>query len=36
MWLVQIPVKIITELSVRHSDHQETEGDLEGALAEGD
>jgi len=28
---VQIPGKIITELSVRRSDHQETGGDLEGA-----
>jgi len=36
---VQIPGKIITELSARHSDHQETGGDLEAAayhLAEGD
>jgi len=40
---VQIAGKIITELSARHSDHQETGGDLEGArvppqvhLAEGD
>jgi len=31
-WLVQIPGKIITELSVRRFDHQET-GDLEGARA---
>ena len=31
MWHVQIPGNIITELSVRHSDHQETGGDLEGA-----
>jgi len=30
-WHVQIPDKIITELSVRRSDHQETGGDLEGA-----
>jgi len=30
-WHVQIPGKIITELSVRCSDHQETGGDLEGA-----
>jgi len=31
MWLIQIPGKIITELSVRRSNHQETGGDLEGA-----
>jgi len=30
-WHVHIPGKIITELSVRRSDHQETAGDLEGA-----
>jgi len=30
-WHVQIPGKIITELSVRRFDHQETGGDLEGA-----
>jgi len=30
-WRVQIPGKIMTELSVRRSDHQETGGDLEGA-----
>jgi len=30
-WLVQIPSKIITELSVCSSNHQETGGDLEGA-----
>jgi len=38
-WHVQIPSKIITELSVRRFNHQETGGDLEGAayhLAEGD
>jgi len=30
-WHVQIPGKIITELSVRRSDHQWAGGDLEGA-----
>jgi len=30
-WHVQIPGKIITELSVRRSDDQEIEEDLEGA-----
>jgi len=30
-WHVQIPGKIVTELSVRRFDHQETGGDLEGA-----
>ena len=30
-WHVQIPGNIITELSVRRSDHHETGGDLEGA-----
>ena len=38
MWLVQIPGKIITELSVHGFHHQETGGDLEGTayhLAEG-
>jgi len=39
MWHVQIPDKIIIELSVRRSDHQEIGEDLEGArvyhLAEG-
>jgi len=30
-WHVQSPGKIITELSVRRSDHQETGGDPEGA-----
>ena len=30
-WHVQIPGKILTELSVRRFDHQETGGDLEGA-----
>jgi len=30
-WHVQIPGKIITELSVRRSDYQGTGGDLEGA-----
>jgi len=30
-WHIQIPGKIITELSVRRCDHQETGGDLEGA-----
>ena len=29
-WHVQIPGKIISKLSVRRSDHQETGGDLEG------
>ena len=31
MWHIQIPGKIIIELSVRRSDHQENGGDLEGA-----
>ena len=31
MWHIQIPGKIIIELSVHRSDHQETEGDIEGA-----
>jgi len=31
MWYVQIPGKIITKLSVRRFDQQETGGDLEGA-----
>jgi len=31
MWLIQIPSKIITKLSVYRSNHQETAGDLEGA-----
>ena len=36
MWHIQIPGKIITELSVHCSDHQETGRDLEGTnLAEG-
>jgi len=30
-WHVRIPFKIIIELSVRRSDHQEIAGDLEGA-----
>jgi len=30
MWHIQIPGKIVTELSVRHFNHQETGGDLEG------
>jgi len=29
MWHIQIKGKIITKLSVRRSDHQETGGDLE-------
>jgi len=29
-WHIQIPGKIITELSVRRCNHQETGGDLEG------
>jgi len=33
MWHVQIPGKIITELSVRLSNHQEAGGDLDGARA---
>jgi len=31
MWHVQIPDKIIIELSVRRYDHRATGGDLEGA-----